>query len=249
MSATANAPGATGNRERYLGLLVLGQSNAGCHGPTPGNCADPRCAVVFENRRQLIADPLPGTTGSGGSIWPRVAARLMASGAVDRFTVRLAAIAGARMADLAPGGQFHPMVASVLAHAANGDVPVTHVLIHQGEADTRFNTAGAAYRASFLALEKAIRDRGIEAPVILCRASWRFGVRNPEVHAMQTELGAGPGRIAGPDTDLLENDMRVDGTHFSEAGQDAFAARLVETCLPLIPMRGAGPETPARARR
>lgn len=167
MSANHQLFSQTAGAGRYLGLLVLGQSNVACHGPRQRAYDDPRCTVVFENRRQAIADPLPGTTGPGGSIWPGFASRLMASGLVDQFTLRLAALAGARMSDLAPGGQFHPAVRTVLAHAVKGDAPVTHVLIHQGEADTRFNTRGSDYRDSFLALERAIRDAGITVPLIL----------------------------------------------------------------------------------
>ena len=63
-------PGARGSQPPTL-LLVLGQSNAGNHGETR---SDSTFGVLLaEGRCYRMADPLAGGTGSGGSIWTRLA--------------------------------------------------------------------------------------------------------------------------------------------------------------------------------
>src|SRR5262249_29184473 len=70
-------PVATATRGRTMVALVFGQSNAGNSGETPGK---PQRGVFQYYRGEIFEarDPLLGASGDGGSIWLRLAAKLVA---------------------------------------------------------------------------------------------------------------------------------------------------------------------------
>ena len=204
--------------------LVIGQSNAANHGPSPRRVDDPRARAFFAGRFLPLNDPLPGGTGAGGSVWTRLAPRLLDGGGYDAVTFALAAAGGVTVGDLAPGGPANAMVTRAVAAAAQAGLAFTHVLFHQGERDTMQGTRRAAYRRALEALIAQLRAAGVAAPVYICRASYRFGVTSDEVRAAQTAVVDGaPDLFPGPDTDALGALYRADNTHFSDSGLEKFA--------------------------
>jgi hypothetical protein len=209
--------------------LVIGQSNAANHGASPRRVADPRARVFAAGRFGPLNDPLLGGTGTGGSVWTRLAPLLLAGGAHDAVTFTLAAMGGAAIADLAPGGGANVAVIRAAAAARQAGLAFTHVLFHQGERDTLLGTGRSAYRASLEALIGQLRALGITAPIHICRASYRFGVISDDVRAAQAAvIDAAPDRLPGPDTDTLGAQWRADNTHFADPGLEKFAALWLE---------------------
>lgn len=215
-------------------LLVIGQSNAANHGPTRGRVDDPRARAFFDGRFLPLHDPIPGGTGEGGSVWTRLAPRLLARGDCEAVTIALAAVGGAAIADLAPGGADHDIVTSAVAAASRNGPAFSHVLFHQGERDTMLETTRDDYRCALGSLIEFLRSSGVAAPVFVCRASYRFGVTSEAVRAAQGAVIEGDdGVFPGPDTDLLGESLRADNTHFSDAGLERFADAWIEALTPI----------------
>ncbi|WP_367117113.1 hypothetical protein [uncultured Demequina sp.] len=82
------------------------------------------------------------------------------------------------------------------------------------------------------AVGDGLRDRGVDAPIFVCQASYRLGQTNPAILAAQSGIvNPRAGIYAGPNTDLLGADYRYDDAHLSADGQDRFAAMLVASML------------------
>jgi hypothetical protein len=218
VSLPVSAPG------RTMVALVFGQSNAGNSGETRG----PSHRNVFEYYRGRIyeaRDPLLGATGDGGSIWTRLAAKAIASGAYDAVVLVPFAVGTAEIARFAPGGSLSDGLLGVIADARKSGLVFTHLLWDQGEADAYAKTSADAYRQRFEAMFAAIRGLGVNAPIYVARATRCAKVRpSEELRNAQAAL-ANPasGVLAGPDLDTLGFAERYDGCHFSTEGLDRAA--------------------------
>ncbi|HMM75043.1 MAG TPA: sialate O-acetylesterase [Gammaproteobacteria bacterium] len=204
--------------------LSFGQSNAA--NSVPGRYA-PTAGVSWfhEGRCYAAADPLPGATGTGGSVWSRLGQRLIDSGRYRRVLMAGIAENGSALARWTPGGDLHARLLQTLAAMRSAGVAPTHLLWHQGEQDMRLGTAPARYREEFLALVDSIRELGIAAPVYVACATYCSGHDSPALRAAQRAL-VDPARaiFAGPDTDALRGPAwRADDCHFSAAGADRHA--------------------------
>jgi hypothetical protein len=211
--------------------LVFGQSNAANHGAERG-CAPDTVRVFYNGSFYPAHDPLPGASGDEGSVWSRLGRRLIDSGAFEGVTFVPMALGGAAVADFAPEGKLHAQLLGVLESARAAGLVFTHLLWHQGERDTLLETGGESYRTAFLGMLAGIRAAGVDAPVHVSRATYRFGVLNVEVQAAQRDLvNEDAGILAGPDTDALGQAYRRDDVHFSGPGLEAFADLWMETLL------------------
>lgn len=210
-------------------ILIMGQSNVGNHGPERGN-GGPNCRVFYQGSFLPAVDPLPGASGGGGSVWTRLAPKLIAQQGYNEVIFVNLAHGGTAVGDWAPGGTYHTRLPAVLDAAHAADIAFTHVVWHQGERDTLMMTSEAAYHAALSKLIGYLRDRGIDAPVFVCQASYRFGQINNGVRAAQKNI-VNPDKaiFAGPDTDVLGAEYRFDDTHLHAQGQERFADMLVDS--------------------
>ena len=210
-------------------ILVMGQSNVGNHGPERGN-GGPDCRVFHQGSFLPAVDPLPGASGGGGSVWTRLAPKLIARQGYDEVILVNLAHGGTAVADWAPGGTYHTRLPAVLDAADAAGIVFTHVVWHQGERDTLLMTGEAAYHRALSNLIGYLRNRGIDAPVFVCQASYRFGQMNNGVRAAQQNiLDSDKAIFAGPDTDELGAGYRFDDTHLNAEGQALFADMLVDS--------------------
>ena len=95
------------------------------------------------------------------------------------------------------------------------------VLWQQGEADAMLGTDPMAYAAALQQLRTLLDAGGSQAPMLLARSTVCRSPSAVGLHAaVDRMVEAGSGFRMGPDTDtLLGLDNRVDGCHFSAAGQ------------------------------
>ena len=211
---------------RHAVLVTFGQSNSANYGTTRYR---PRGAVdnfnLHDGACYRAEDPLLGPDGVGGSVWTRLADRLIDAGAYDRVLIAPFGVGGTEIARWAPDGDLHVRVtASVDGLAALGIAP-THVLWHQGESDAIFETSSEEYVETFRSLVDALRARGVTAPVIPAVTTLCRGERSPAIRAAQRSLPERvEGVLPGPDTDALDApEHRPDTCHFSDSGLDAHA--------------------------
>ena len=222
---------------RPLVLLVLGQSNAGNHGAEAEHAAPPRPpSVTFTDGIHCwrAADPIPGGTGVGQSIWSRLESALRAEGVEREVVVTLLAVDSTSISDWTKAGspllqRFHTLLPKVAA------IPVDLVLWQQGESDARAGTEPAAYAAGWQGLVRHIRQAGIGAPVVAalstrCRNPSGDSVRQAIRHVASVE----PDVHVGPDTDVLAGPYREHDCHFTAAGLEQAAALWARALAPLL---------------
>src|SRR6185436_12155389 len=126
---------------RTMVALVFGQSNAGNSGETRA-APHPGVFEVHRGRIYEARDPLLGATGDGGSVWMRLAAKAIASGAYDTVVLVPFAFGTADIASFAPGGSLHEGLLDAIAGARERGLAFTHLLWEQGEADAIERTSG-----------------------------------------------------------------------------------------------------------
>lgn len=211
-------------QRKVLVILLLGQSNAGNHGQTR---AEPVADVFnfYDGRCYVAADPLPGASGDGGSVWMRLAPRLLRPGQIDAVLLAPLAVNSTSIEQW----NRHPLLLEglqrLVGQLRQRGFEVAQVLWQQGEAESFKGTSADAYRLGFAEMLGRLRGLGVDAPVWVAQATRCQQRSNAAVHAAQGELpGLLAGVRAGPDVDRLFDPVyRHDGCHFSARGLEAAA--------------------------
>ncbi|MBL8471207.1 MAG: hypothetical protein JNM98_05350 [Rhodocyclaceae bacterium] len=217
--------------QRPLVLLALGQSNAGNHGSLAA--ALPPVYLVSAGQCVLAADPLPGATGRGGSIWQRLPAALSERGWARPVVLSVLAVDATTLDDWTHPQS--PLGAQLAEHvrSLNGlRLAPDFVLWQQGEADAKAGTEAAAYAARLDGLAVLLRDAGSTAPIFLARSTV---CRSPPAAAIRASIEGAVAQRAqfrlGPDIDVLGAELRHDGCHLAAAGLDRAAQAWAEVIL------------------
>jgi Carbohydrate esterase, sialic acid-specific acetylesterase len=213
----------TAARRPYV-LLALGQSNAGNHG-LPDAAA--RSITMIWNEKCITArDPLPGATGSGASIWPRLVAVMERKQDQRPVVVSVLAIDASSIDDWTrQRSPLRHQLMRQLADMKKMGMPPDAVLWQQGEADARTGTSADDYAAKLDQLATIVTDADIKAPVFLARSTVCRTPANLQIRsAIEQKIVQGGRWMSGPDTDTLSDGrFRHDGCHLSAAGLDAAA--------------------------
>ncbi|WP_428507457.1 sialate O-acetylesterase [Roseateles sp.] len=233
--------GCTSDDSAPLKLLVLGQSNAGNHGPSVGGRSEQsQVQMQLGGACVAVQDPLPGASGNGASIWSQLPEKLRQDGLKRTPRIALLAIQSTTIEDWArPSSPLNQALRQELkALSAAAWVP-DMVLWQQGEADVLSGTSSAAYIRSWEHLLRQLKEAGVHAPVLLARSthcqlaqaigteskSQALAVNAATIRgALQTLAQQHDQLQLGPDTDALADlTLRRDGCHFSTKGLDAAA--------------------------
>jgi peptidoglycan/LPS O-acetylase OafA/YrhL len=220
-------------------VVVLGQSNAASHGEP--DSAGPPAWVYYGGVCGQRHDPLPGTTGAGASIWPRLGQRLEGE-AENLAPVVFAPIAvgGTRIAHWTSDGPVQAILQSGLEQIASSGLAVKAVVWQQGEADMLAGTDSSAYQAGLDALRKTLQRHSIDAPLYLAQSTYCRQLGSGAIRrSIQDYLAANTGRgfQPGPDTDRLLGEDRYDGCHFSRLGLWKAAALWAAVLEPALQRR------------
>ncbi len=228
VKALSNRPSLK-NESTYC-LLALGQSNAANHGSTRAN-AGGNAYVLSRGTWFPAVDPIPGASSLGGSVWTRLAPRLLAREGQEAVVVSSIAQGSSYVRDWMPGGIHHPKLASAVSDFQSEGLEIDVVVWHQGESEA-WNAAsdGTQYRRDLELVLRGIRDLGVDAPIFVCQTSRDAeGVVNEAVRQAQASVWSDSNRVfAGADTDSLGARFRADGVHFNDTGLGRFAALLDE---------------------
>lgn len=223
---------------RRLVIVVAGQSNAANHGQ-PRARAGAGVYAYHEGRLYPAADPLPGGTQVGGSIWTRLGARLMLTGDYDAVVFAINAVGSTRAADWAPGGPLHPRLATSLQELAAAGLAPDFFLWHQGETEGWSPSAsGIDYLDTIWKILASVRTVSPSTTCVVAQAT--FGAEfpgNAQIRAAQKHAATLPGAIAGPDLDLLQAGHRSDGSHFNQTGLEAAADLWLAALRPALQSR------------
>ena len=210
---------------RPLILLALGQSNAGNHG-APGAQTMDLVTMIAGDKCISAHDPLPGATGTGASIWPRVAAQVSRDQTGRQVLISLLALESSSIDEWTRSGSaLRQRLASQLASMKRLGLPPDYILWQQGEADARDGTSANQYATKLDQLADILSQAGANAPILLAQSTVCRTLPNTEIRTAMTRRVAQGGRWRkGPDTDtLIGPQFRRDDCHLSAAGLDAAA--------------------------
>lgn len=203
---------------RVAVLLIAGQSNAGNYA-SERFIAPPTVANfnVYDGRCYAAADPLLGTSGTGGNFATLLGADLVKRGHFDAVIVVPIAIGGTYIRQWIPDGIMHRRLLVAIERLRRANLTITHVLWQQGEADHQI-ASGAAYLSMFEDIFLSIRRYGVFAPIYVAISTY-CGQANAEITKAQHELpDAARGILPGPDTDIIGEPFRADNCHFNGQG-------------------------------
>jgi len=209
--------------QRPLVLLALGQSNAGNLGERSAVDAPP-VTLIAEGKCIMATDPLPGSTGTGGSIWRRLPQHLRALGLQRPVVLSVMGIDATSIADWTDVAS--PLRRRLVNHIQSMHalgLPPQAILWQQGEADARLGTTAQAYGDSMGKLALALSIKGVEAPIFVAFSTVCRSAPNAAIRHAIVEKVSKIGRFRrGPDTDALAAPHdRWDGCHFSKNGLDS----------------------------
>lgn len=208
-------------------ILALGQSNAANHGEL-SNAPQTPVTLIADGKCIMAADPLPGSTGNGGSIWSRLPHNLLAPGLQRPLVLSVMGVDATSIADWTSDKSLMQKRLTAHIKSMNAFSLSPHVVLwQQGEADARLGISGEAYGASLGKLANILTDAGSDAPILLALSTVCRSLPSGDIRTAITSMAAQNSRFkVGPDTDTL-NDARsrFDGCHFSAMGLD-HAARL-----------------------
>lgn len=237
MPVTAPDCGQVFKHEEPVVVLVMGQSNAANHAdPVPPSAAPvPPVPVLHLGGCGLASAPLPGATGTGGSLWPAVNQALGGRWQGRPIVWALVAVDGSSIAEwTAPESGLRRYWQTQIDRIKGTRWPVAAVLWQQGEADTRDRTAMADYRDALAALRAGVAARGVDAPWYLARSTYCPPRDGGQIREAVRELIAIPnsGFREGPDTDSVGPSMR-NGCHFTVDGAARAASMWAQVLKPV----------------
>lgn len=228
---------------RPVVLLALGQSNAGNHGAAEPSRLAP-VKLVAEGRCVLATDPLPGATGTGGSIWRRLPDALARQGMMRPVVLSVLAVDATSIDDWTRAGSplRHRLETRVSELRKLGLLP-SLVLWQQGERDALSGISAKDYANGLAALVEILTAAGIDVPLLLARSTV---CRSPPSGPIRTAIELAPTwslRLrVGPDTDSLQQPShRIDGCHFSAEGLNAAAELWSERITAELTTRSSDP--------
>lgn len=210
-------------------FLVLGQSNAANHGEPRGVSLH---GQVWSNGHcYALADPLPGGTGAGGSVWPRLADTWFARTG-ERSLFILLGVDATSVVDWVSNAGLAGRLDELLAQLQSYGLKPDAVLWQQGEADARRGTETEDYEERLAALIARWRAGGVSSPVFLARSTQcRSAPYQPVRMAIARLADVHQGVFVGADADTIPAGGRHDGCHFNAAGLEQAAAAWVEALL------------------
>ncbi len=212
-------------------LLVLGQSNAANAGEVKYQSHCTNTFNFYAGNYYALNDPLYGSNGTGGSVWGRLADKLIERNFAGTVIVAPCAVGGTRIEQWIPGGNLNYLLDETINSLDSAGLKVTHVLWHQGESNHVLYSGGLsaqenarAYTANFHTLVSYLRSSGIEVPIYPAIAT--YCIRQPDTVLQQAQRNLANDTLKiynGPDTDLLGREYRYDNCHFNEEGLDKHA--------------------------
>lgn len=209
-----------------LVLLALGQSNAANHGALSARPVDP-VTLIADGKCIQATDPLPGGTGTGGSIWQHLP-NLLAKEIPGRPIVFSVLAVDTTSIDHWTNGRspLRSRLESQIASMRQLHLMPNLVLWQQGELDARIGTSQEEYAKGLHRLSQLLAESGVDAPIIvarstICRTAPSAAIRS----AVEATTTGDPRFRLGPDTDVLSGEVFRDGCHLTVDGLDS-AARM-----------------------
>ncbi len=204
-------------------FITAGQSNAGNHGHTRQAAADDRVVSYHAGTWAHARDPMPGTTGDGGSIWPILGDMLVRNLQVPVGFACVAVGGSASSYWLPPATGGYGRLLTILGELEAGGARA--ILWHQGESDSMGLVSAEQYYSNLCStIEQLPADAGWCPPWVV--AGQAGGVGKGPLGGQQMLWRDGIA-LEGPLTEDLYPPLfrPVGDSHFNEYGMIAHAQR------------------------
>lgn len=230
------------DKNKTMVILALGQGNAANGGEgkyTPKH----NVYNIFDGKCYKADDPLLGATDNKGSVWGRLADKIIENGMYEHVIIKSIGVGGSPVICWTVSGtgigyqgklygNYHSRILEANEELTSLGFPITHILWHQGESDMKNGTTTAQYKERFLDMLNNMRKNGISAPIYVALAS-RYGREtSQEVINAQKQLAEEHDDIfQGPNTDIIDRleERTEDGQRFSEIGLEKHANGWVDS--------------------
>jgi hypothetical protein len=210
-------------------FICSGQSNAGNTTNSAASLTNPtkiHNLNFYDGGLYAGADPLLGcqminaTVPGVGSVWSRMADKLVTDGKYDHVVLVPTAIGLTSVNDWAVNSTLDQRIIVAARRAKALGLTITGFTWLQGETDRSLNTTQAAYQASMTSLINLVRADGHPAPWFIAKCSYQTGAASSAVQAAQVAMANGTDIFAGADSDsvVAAGDRQSDNTHFTDQG-------------------------------
>lgn len=208
-------------------VLVIGQSHASNTGQKR-HISWSGARTIDRGNCYLLRDPIPGTAGKGGSIWPQ-----FADYAGKPVVIANMAISGSSIDQWTTPAKLNEIRETVQMLSEAG-YPDPLVIWMQGETDAAREMTARAYHAALKKLLTAAPDRRwLIMRESICyerQAKWK-----PIDDARDMLATEHPNVTIGPDLDQLPLTLRQrDKCHLTFVGQDVLARQIAAAATPLL---------------
>ncbi|HEV7340864.1 MAG TPA: sialate O-acetylesterase [Sphingopyxis sp.] len=208
-------------------ILVIGQSHASNTGPKR-HISWSRSYSFDGGACYYLRDPMPGTAGEGGSIWPKFAEFLRKPVVISNL-----AISGSAISQWTADTQ-RAKIRQAITDLDRSGFPDPLIIWMQGETDAAKSTDTTTYHAELTKLfATAPKHRWLIMRESVCygkQTKWK-----PLDEARDQLAAENPNVTIGPDLDLLPLPLRQrDKCHLTAEGQEVLARQIAAAAAPIL---------------
>lgn len=221
-----------------LVILIAGQSNVA--NTLPVLSTESPDVYNFYNKNLYHAkDPLLGATGKQGSLWIKVAEKVLAQSHYNSVILINVARGNSSINDWVDAGKFSHLIEQTYSSASELNLTPDIILWGHGERDSIDRMQGYEYSKKLTQLMQNIALFHHQKPIVISITSKCYLTsNNNEIRAAQYKLINNVDEInGGPDTDRLGSQYRYDNCHFNHKGSDILIAEWTNSLLPLLPLK------------
>lgn len=207
-----------------LTILVVGQSiSSNCNEHKFGP-VDNVFQVGRDGSIKAAQDPFEWADCSNGSMWMPLGKQLIDGGIAKKVVFMPIGVGGTKVSDWQDGGVAYPKLGNVIAQIKAKGLHFDMAFWHQGSSD--IGTDPADY---FNRLTSVVANIDANVPI----GRWVIGLHSrcngsydPKIEDAQRRFASlvGSNHYLGPNTNLIPDEMRIDGCHLTQQGQETMAA-------------------------
>ncbi|MBB6002543.1 sialate O-acetylesterase [Arcicella rosea] len=233
------------NNEDFTVIFTFGQSNSANYGQGMYTCKQD-VYNWYKGKMFKAKDPLLGADNNRGSVWTRLADKLIQENFAKKILIVPIGIGSTEVAQWAKGGKHNELVLQTIKALNTQGIIVDYILWHQGESDNLRNTSKELYIQRFESVRETFRNNNQNAPIFIAIASYhpsensltkkKLGI-DPTIQEAQLALTKIHKDIfLGANTDKLDKSYyRHDGIHFSVLGLEKHAELWLKSLKKYIP--------------
>lgn len=220
--------------EKSLVLLIIGNSNAANYGQQSYSCRG-KVYNYYKGSLYKASDPLPGSGGTGGSVWTRAADRLIQTGLYDKVILIPTAQGSSIVSDWVGVGKYKNKLDKLTISLSDIGIEPSHIVLWFGENENLAGLDPQSIKADYVELIRGLKASYPQSTIDIFISSYHRGRdkilgENETIREVQLSLVNEPNLVfRGVDTDRLQlASDRFDGLHYSDQGLKKISDSFVE---------------------